>query len=190
MAGGELNNQGLPEFQVMLEKQCFDVYQPDACFTGGIAETWNIIQRVKAAGFRYTPHTWTNGIGLAINLQLHAASPWRAESRLEYPLDPPWTPQVRDGVLEAPFLHQRGRLTVPTAPGLGFSIDRRALRRHGSHFFRATKVRVAVSAVLDRGLATARELGRVRAARLQAREATVEQLIRGGTEPWRAALEA
>ena len=49
VTGGELNSSGLPEFGVMLEKGCYDVYQPDAVFTGGIADTWKIIQKIKAA---------------------------------------------------------------------------------------------------------------------------------------------
>lgn len=188
IAGGELNNQGLPEFGVMLEKQCYDIYQPDACFTGGIAETWQIIQKVKAAGFRYTPHTWTNGIGFAINLHLHAASPWRDQTLLEYPYDPPWVPEARDGILEAPFVHQRGTLPIPTAPGLGIRIDPRKLRRYGTHFFRATKLRVAVSAVFDKGLKTARELGAVRDARLKARSAELDARATHGVAPWQEAI--
>lgn len=188
IAGGELNNQGLPEFGVMLEKQCYDLYQPDACFTGGIAETWQIIQKVKAAGARYTPHTWTNGIGLAINLQLHAASPWRDETLLEYPYDPPWLPAGRDGILEQPFVQQRGTLAVPTAPGLGFAIDPRQLRRHGQHFFRATKLRMAVSAVIDKGLKTAKELGAVRDARLAARSRELDTRTAKGVAPWQEAI--
>ena len=94
ISGGELNNQGLPEFDVMLEKGCFDIYQPDAVFTGGIAATWEIIRRIGAAGAQYSPHTWTNGIGFAINLQLFGAYPGRDQKRLEYPLDPPgWVPE-------------------------------------------------------------------------------------------------
>lgn len=188
VAGGELNGHGLPEFGVMLEKGCYDVYQPDAVFTGGIAETWRIIQKVKAAGARYTPHTWTNGIGFAINLQLFAASPFREETRLEYPYDPQWSPQARDGILEQPFLHRGGRLEVPAAPGLGFEVSRRALRRWGEHFFRATKVRVAVSAVLDKGLRVAREAGSVRDMRLAARHRQFEERIAGGGDPVRDAL--
>lgn len=188
LAGGELNSQGLPEFKVMLEKQCYDVYQPDACFTGGIAETWNIIQRVKAAGFRYTPHTWTNGLGLAVNLQLHAASPWREETMLEYPFDVPWTPQARDGLLEEPFLQRGGRLEVPTAPGLGFAIRRSALLRYGTHFFRANTLRVAVKAVWERGLSVARELGATRDARLAARSQAVEAQAASGREAWQDEL--
>jgi D-galactarolactone cycloisomerase len=190
LAGGELNGQGLPEFGVMLEKGCLDVYQPDATMVGGIAETWGIVRRVRAAGARYTPHTWTNGIGFAVNLQLQAASPWRDETWLEYPLDPPsWTPEVRDGILETPWLHERGLLRLPEAPGLGFQVSRRALRRHGTHFFRATRARVAVSALLDRGLAAAREAGAARDGRLAARERVVEEASAAGREPWREALE-
>ncbi|HEY6003973.1 MAG TPA: mandelate racemase/muconate lactonizing enzyme family protein [Anaeromyxobacter sp.] len=188
LAGGELNGQGLPEFGVMLEKGCYDVYQPDATFTGGIAETWQIVKRVAAAGARYTPHTWTNGIGFAVNLQLHAASPFRDRTWLEYPYDPPaWVPEARDGILEAPWLHERGVLPLPTAPGLGFTVSRRALRRFGRHFFRATQVRVAVSAVLERGLRAAKEAGAVRAARLAEREREVASRRPGG-EPWREAI--
>lgn len=191
LAGGELNGQGLPEFGVMLEKGCLDVYQPDATFTGGIAETWAIVRRVQAAGARYTPHTWTNGIGFAVNLQLQAASPFRDETLLEYPLDPPgWVPEVRDGILESPWLHDRGSLAVPSAPGLGFEVSRRALRRHGRHFFRATRLRVAVSAVLDKGIRVAKEAGGVRDARLAERHETLAREKAAGREPWQEALVA
>jgi L-alanine-DL-glutamate epimerase-like enolase superfamily enzyme len=189
IAGGELNSQGLPEFGVMLEKGCYDWYQPDAVFTGGIAGTWQIIRRVAAAGCQYSPHTWTNGIGFAINLQLHAASPSRATTLLEYPLNPPsWVPRVRDGLLREPFLHERGWLELPTRPGLGFEIDPAQLRRHGRHFFRATTLRMAVHAVLDKGVATARAIGAVRDARLAARVRELDAQVAAGADPALAAL--
>lgn len=189
LTGGELNGQGLPEFKVMLEKGCYDVYQPDAVFTGGIAETWQIIQRVKAAGARYTPHTWTNGFGFAINLQLYAASPWRADSKLEFPDDAPWVPERRDGLLVEPYFARDGRLPLPTKPGLGVELDARQLRRFGKHFFRATKLRMAVDAVLDKGVATARELGAKRAARMDQRLAELDAMRARGEDPVRAHLE-
>ncbi len=180
IAGGELN-RGLPELGVMLEKGCFDWYQPDAVFTGGIADTWEIASRVAAAGGRYSPHTWTNGIGFAINLQLFAASPNREEIRLEYPLDPPgWVPEARDGLLGTPWTHDNGELEVPDRPGLGFEINRRDLRRLGKRFFTATPARVAVRTVLDRGLSEARQLGTVRHERLGARS---RQLDESGDDP-------
>lgn len=185
IAGGELNNQGLPEFRVMLEKGCLDWYQPDAVFCGGISGTWAILRAIEQAGASYSPHTWTNGIGFAINLQLFAAYAHRDDKRLEYPLDPPgWVPEGRDGLLTEAWVHQRGHLELPTRPGLGFEIDKAALRRFGKHFFRADKLRVAVRTVLDRGVKEARYLGEVRDARLAARA----QALDGIGDPWRATV--
>jgi len=180
IAGGELNGHGLPDFTVMLKLGCLDIYQPDAVFTGGIAAAWEIARRVKAAGLKYSPHTWTNGIGFAINLQLFAASPFR-DNRLEYPYDPPgWVPEGRDGLLVEPWMHDKGEVVLPRLPGLGFEIDRRALRRYGRRFFVATPARVAYRAVLDRGLNTARALGKVRDARLAERSGEVDRLLAAG----------
>jgi L-alanine-DL-glutamate epimerase-like enolase superfamily enzyme len=189
IAGGELNSQGLPEFRVMLEKSCFDVYQPDAMFTGGIAETWRILQRVQRAGARYTPHTWTHGLGFAVNAQIQAASPWRDETLLEFPFDPPgWVPSARDGILEVPFDHRNGLLELPTAPGLGFAISRRALQRYGTHFYRATRLRMAMFAVWDKGFAVAKELGATRDARLAERHRVIEAASTDGVDVAASAL--
>ncbi|MDX1734048.1 MAG: mandelate racemase/muconate lactonizing enzyme family protein, partial [Halioglobus sp.] len=189
ISGGELNNQGLPEFAVMLEKGCFDIYQPDAVFTGGIAATWDIIRRVEAAGAVFSPHTWTNGIGFAINLQLFGAYPGRDRKRLEYPYDPPgWTPEGRDGLLVQPWRHERGQMQLPTTPGLGFEIDQRALRRHGRHLYTATAPRVALRTVRDRGLGEARKLGATRSARIAARNEAFEAELASGKSAVQIAL--
>lgn len=175
IAGGELNNQGLPEFGIMLERGCFDIYQPDAVFTGGIAATWEIMQKIAAAGAQYSPHTWTNGIGFAINLQLFGAYPHREQKRLEYPYDPPgWVPAGRDGILVEPWQHNNGYLDLPIRPGLGFEIDGKALKRFGKHLYTATRNRVAIRTVLDRGVGEARKLGAKRDARLKARSAALD----------------
>lgn len=183
IAGGEINSQGLPEFQVMLDRGCFDVVQPDAVFTGGIGETWAIARRARAAGVRYTPHTWTNGLGFGINLQLFAAA-GEPEGLLEYPLAPPgWLPRYRDGLLREPFEHQQGALRMPEGAGLGFEIDPRALRRFGRRFYVADKVRVAVRALRERGVREALRLKGIRDARLAARSRDVEDVIAAGGDP-------
>lgn len=175
ISGGELNGGGIPEFRVMLEKKSLDWYQPDAVFTGGVASTMAIVRMVEDAGAHYSPHTWTNGIGFAINLQILAASRRRDEVRLEYPLDPPgWVPEGRDGLLTSPWLHEKGELQVPDGPGLGFEIDQKALRRFGTRFYTGTQARVAVRAIRDRGLSEARELGAVRRQRLKARSRALD----------------
>jgi L-alanine-DL-glutamate epimerase-like enolase superfamily enzyme len=184
IAGGELNGQGLPELRMMIARRCYDVVQPDAVFTGGIAETWSIARHAAAAGLEYTPHTWTNGIGFAVNLQLLAGSGFGRDALLEYPFDPPaWVPEVRDGVLAAPWHHRDGELQLPEGPGLGFEIDRGALRRWGQRFYVGTRPRVAVRAVWDRGLTEARRLGAVRGARLAERSRTLDEAATAGRDP-------
>jgi len=176
IAGGELNNQGLPEFRHMVAKGCYDWYQPDAIMVGGIAETWAIVKAVLDGGAAYSPHTWTNGIGFAVNLQIFAATQGRDKKYLEYPFNPPgWLPEGRDGLLMEPWDHTDGKLELPTRPGLGFEIDESALRRYGRRWYTATKVRVALSTVLDRGLGEAKKLGAIRDARLQARSEELDQ---------------
>ena len=42
IAGAELNH-GWDEIKIMFEKDCFDIYQPDACFAGGMAQVKKVI---------------------------------------------------------------------------------------------------------------------------------------------------
>lgn len=181
IAGGELNGHGLPEHTTMIEKGCYDWFQPDAVMCGGIAETYAIARRAQRAGRKYTPHTWTNGVGLAVNLAVYAAVGDRQNGWLEYPLDPPgWMPHGRDALLRKPFLHDRGWLTLPDGPGLGIEIDGWALRRYGTHTFAGSRLRVAASAVRMRGVRNAMHLDGLRRARIEAR---MQALGLPGTDP-------
>ena len=49
-------------------------------------------------------------------------------------------------------------------------------------------MRVAVSAVLDKGIRAAKEAGAVRAARLAKRDRAIASEQSGGREPWREAI--
>lgn len=191
IAGGELDGRGARGFGGMLERGCLSIYQPDAVFSGGIAESWAIARRVRAAGRAFSPHTWTNGIGFGINLQVYAACADREKTLLEYPIDPPgWVPGARDGLLERPWTHERGEIAVPTAPGLGFDIDRRALSRHGTRFSVWTSFRVAVSALWEKGWGAAREMGAAREARLARRAGELDGAAAAGRDPVRETLES
>ena len=159
IAGGELHTSALPELRLMIERKCYSIFQPDAIFTGGIAQTMEVIRLCREHGLTYTPHTWTNGVGFAVNLQLMAASGFADEKELEYPLSPPgWTPEARDSMLTTPFAHDKGTLRVPDAPGLGIEIDRTALRKHARRFFVMDRKRLVWFALRDRGLKAAREI--------------------------------
>ncbi len=164
ISGGELHTGGLPELRMMIERHCYDIFQPDALFTGGIAQTIEVARLCKQHGLKYTPHTWTNGIGFAINLQLFGASGF-TDKALEYPYSPPgWIPEARDAILEEPFLHQRGELDMPTSPGLGFKIDDKVLRRYGKRFFSMDKKRLTWFSLRTRGIKSSLEINKARQA--------------------------
>jgi len=121
IAGGEMarTTQELEAFEAA---DALDVYQPDAVLSVGILRERELAERVTARGHLFTPHTWTNGIGLLANLHLTAGvggGPY-----LEFPYDPPgWTPERRDFMLAEPVrVDSQGFLSVPTAPGLGFEL--------------------------------------------------------------------
>ena len=159
IAGGELNG-AWHEFRTMLEKGSLDIYQPDATFGGGISDCKRVADACRERGLHFAPHTWTNGIGLLINLHIHAAGPM--DHPLEYPLEPPgWIPQRRDGLLAEPVLADaNGTIAIPRAPGLGIEIDAEQLTRYGEKFFDMTTKGIAIKTIREKGLFTALRLAR------------------------------
>jgi L-alanine-DL-glutamate epimerase-like enolase superfamily enzyme len=129
LAGGELS-RGPEEIQTYLEKGCLDVYQPDCTFIGGISTTRKIAAMVSAAGKVFTPHTWTNGIGLVANL--HCAAAGANVPYIEVPYDPPnWRPKDRDFIFTNPLqIDAEGYIHLPQGPGLGIELDPDKLRQY------------------------------------------------------------
>ncbi len=160
IAGGELTT-GWHEHRMLFEKGCLDVYQPDASFCG-IDTAVRIMHEANRRALRFKPHTWSNGIGFAMNLQIAAANPVREP--IEYPYEPPgWIPSVRDGILAQPFLvDKEGHVPIPDRPGLGFEIDEKALKRYGRKFFEMTPTTLALKTIRQRGLMTAVKLAAAR----------------------------
>ena len=174
ITGGELHTSGLPELRMMIERRCYDIFQPDAIFAGGIAQVFEVAKLCREHGLQYSPHTWTNGIGFAVNLQLMAASGFADKKDLEYPLNPPgWTVEARDRILETPFDHDQGTLMTPSAPGLGIKIDPGALRKFGKRFFVMDRKRLIWYSLRTRGIKASMEINRVK--KEKARQAATER---------------
>jgi len=129
IAGGEMART-LAELLAFMDEDALDVYQPDVVLSVGLERARTLAGLVRARGRFFTPHTWTNGIGLLANLQVTAGvggGPF-----LEVPYDPPgWTPERRDFMLAQPTLVDReGYINVPAGAGLGFELDEAAVRRY------------------------------------------------------------
>jgi D-galactarolactone cycloisomerase len=121
IAGGEMART-MRELKAFEAADALDVYQPDAVLSVGLLRERELAERVTARGHFFTPHTWTNGIGLVANLHLTAGvggGPY-----FEFPYDPPgWTPERRDFMLAEPVrVDLDGFVTVPDRPGLGFEL--------------------------------------------------------------------
>jgi L-alanine-DL-glutamate epimerase-like enolase superfamily enzyme len=125
IAGGEMT-RSFPEILAALDADAYDIHQPDVVLAVGMLRARTVAELALARNRWFTPHTWTNGIGLLANL--HLAAGVGAGPYLEFPYDPPgWTPERRDFMLANPIgIDRQGRLSVPAAPGLGIELSTRA----------------------------------------------------------------
>ncbi len=131
IAGGEMART-FTDLLAALDADAFDVYQPDVVLAAGISRVRTLAELALARNRWFTPHTWTNGIGLLANL--HVVAGVGGGPFLEFPYDPPgWTAERRDFMLGAPVVPgPDGLLRVPDRPGLGIELDETALRRYAA----------------------------------------------------------
>ncbi|MBL8582298.1 MAG: hypothetical protein JNL61_08740, partial [Rhizobiaceae bacterium] len=129
-----------PELRYMADRRCYQIFQPDAMWSGGIGQVMQVGAHCRSIGLGFSPHSWSNGLGFLINAHIMAASGFAKEYPFEYPYCPPgWTLEARDALLARPSVHSDGWFDMPQEPGLGIEIDRKALERQGVCFFRATR---------------------------------------------------
>jgi D-galactarolactone cycloisomerase len=128
IAGGELWRT-VADADRALEADAYDVHQPDVVLAGGLWRGRGLAERILRRGRRYSPHTWTDGLGLVANL--HVAAAVGGGPFLEFPYDPHgWTTDRRDFPLVAPLeIDRSGDLVVSPLPGLGIELDEDVLAR-------------------------------------------------------------
>ncbi|WP_020672886.1 mandelate racemase/muconate lactonizing enzyme family protein [Amycolatopsis nigrescens] len=128
LAAGEMQHS-VQDLLHYLENDVLDVYQMDVVLAVGMHRARTLAELAHLKHRRFTPHSWTNGIGLLANLQVSAGvggGPY-----FEFPYDPPgWTPERRDFMLTAPVtINSAGAVEVPRVPGLGAELDPEAVER-------------------------------------------------------------
>jgi L-alanine-DL-glutamate epimerase-like enolase superfamily enzyme len=120
IAAGEMTRQ-LHELRELVEGGCADVLQPDVALVGGITGLRRVAIMAQERNLVFTPHTWTNGMGVTANAHLAAGladSPF-----LEYPYDPPdWDVNRRDYMMLEPLaVDADGYINLSDAPGMGYA---------------------------------------------------------------------
>jgi L-alanine-DL-glutamate epimerase-like enolase superfamily enzyme len=127
IAAGEMTRQ-LHELRDLVTGGCIDVLQPDAALVGGITGLRRMAMMAQEHHITFTPHTWTNGMGVTANAHLVAGlcdAPF-----MEFPFDPPeWSLERRDFLMAEPLrVDGQGCITLGDAPGMGYALDEARLR--------------------------------------------------------------
>ncbi|OXM66321.1 mandelate racemase/muconate lactonizing enzyme family protein [Amycolatopsis vastitatis] len=128
IAAGEMHHS-VPELLRYLEEDVLDVYQMDVVLAVGMHRARTLAELAQLKHRAFTPHSWTNGIGVLANL--HVSAGVGGGPFFEFPWDPPgWTPERRDFMLAEPLMiNTDGELEVPRRPGLGVQLDEKAVQR-------------------------------------------------------------
>jgi L-alanine-DL-glutamate epimerase-like enolase superfamily enzyme len=129
IAAGEFV-RGAHEARDLIVRGGVDVIQTDVVLTGGMGGCRRIAALAELCGRVWSPHTWSNGLGLVANLHLAAAV--SSCPFVEVPYDPPaWSPERRDWLLPEPIeIASDGTIAPPPGPGLGVTPDLDALERY------------------------------------------------------------
>jgi D-galactarolactone cycloisomerase len=119
-------------YREWLSRNALDIIQPDICSCGGITECKKIAALAQAWHTMTIPHIWGSSIGLAAALQFLASIP---SSPLCFQ---PLEPLLEYDAAEHPFKNdlinngismRDGYVEIPSAPGLGITINREVLER-------------------------------------------------------------
>jgi galactonate dehydratase len=116
------------EFRELLELQAADVLQPDVAHFGGILETRKLAATAETHYVLVAPHNVCGPVATAASLHLAACTPnFKIQEHFNDFADP-WVRDVAPGL---PAVDpDDGCFPVPTAPGLGVTIDWDVVAEH------------------------------------------------------------
>ena len=123
LAGGE-NNQGVQEFVTIIEKNVYDILQPEILVTEGIQG----LRAVAALGLAHhkqvIPHHGGGQLGTIA--QLHLIGTWPHCPWIEIMNDAPISPYTNGFAIfeNPPLVDSEGFMPMPTEPGLGVTLRR------------------------------------------------------------------
>lgn len=123
VAGGECLTAEC-EWQVFIEKDCFDIAQPDASFTAGLRPFVRVAEQFHRLGRKIAPHAWGAGGSQMQNVHCAFACPNTAIVEVA----PAYGPLHRE-IMGDSFVMKGGRILPPRTPGLGIRLTDEIKRR-------------------------------------------------------------
>jgi L-alanine-DL-glutamate epimerase-like enolase superfamily enzyme len=116
VAGGECLTAEY-EWRIFAERDCFDIGQPDASFTGGLGEFMKVARMLEQRGRAIATHAW--GAGGSLMQNVHCGFAARNTVILEVPPD---YAGLHADVMDGSFEMQNGYVLPPRKPGLGIEL--------------------------------------------------------------------
>jgi L-alanine-DL-glutamate epimerase-like enolase superfamily enzyme len=117
----------LEPFEVLCREHAVDIIQPDLSTSGGILETKRIGDMAQKHGVPMAMHMAGSPVCAMANV--HCAAATEGFLVMEnHSVDIPWWDSLIDGVPK-PILN-KGYVTVPDGPGLGFTLNEEAMKQH------------------------------------------------------------
>ena len=119
IAGGECLTASC-EWKTYVERDAFDVGQPDASFAGGLSEFMRIAHMLAQRGKKIATHAW----GAAGSLMQNIHCGFSTENTLILEVAPAFGPLHRE-ILDGSFRMRDGLVSPPDRPGLGIRLTDR-----------------------------------------------------------------
>jgi L-alanine-DL-glutamate epimerase-like enolase superfamily enzyme len=119
IGGGDLGLTTRFEYEQMFQRGQVDIAQPDVTMVGGLTEVKRLESLVRRLGKRIVTHGYKSNITIAANLGF-LAQHW-ADEPAEYSTS---QSPIRWQLTQESFpIGSDGRIDIPTAPGLGVSLN-------------------------------------------------------------------
>jgi D-galactarolactone cycloisomerase len=121
------------DFKRLVDAGGIDILMPSVISCGGFGQARAIATLAVMNNLRISPSVWANGLAIAAALHFAASLPVSPHSdNVPFPLlieyDTGANP-FRDGMLAEPLRVNDGAIAVPTGPGLGVTVDTRAVEQ-------------------------------------------------------------
>jgi L-alanine-DL-glutamate epimerase-like enolase superfamily enzyme len=126
IGGGDLGLTTRFEYESMFAAGKIDIAQPDVTMVGGITELMRLSEMARGLGKRVVTHGYKSNITIAANLAF-LAQHW-ADEPLEFSTSQ--SPLRWELTNETFPIDKDGMVAVPTAPGLGVSLNQQTVDRY------------------------------------------------------------
>ena len=132
IAGGE-SECDLMGFVEALRQRAVNIIQPDPSIAGGITPSLYVATLAKVFGVTFCPHSFGTIIGLSASIHLTSGfSHYAGENLLRKPVLLEWDATeniMRDEIITKGPKIVNGFVNVPSGPGLGIEVDKKAIEK-------------------------------------------------------------